>query len=89
MSKIDFAAFRKKADDRRALAARLASDGRGVRLFRDDGRYALASVDTAKPDTFRLTSFDERGPIGHMEFPTLVEAIDEGLKGGYAGKEAR
>lgn len=72
------------AKTRKALAADLASAGRPVRMSKADGRYALASEDVSAPGGYRLTRFDENGPVGHTEHATLQEAIDEGLKDKFA-----
>lgn len=48
-----------------------------------DGRYAIAGPDMSKDGMFRLTRFDEAGPVGHTEHGSLAEAIDEGLRGRY------
>lgn len=76
--------LRQRAAALRARAATLAATGKPLR-FRDDryGLRYLASADTyADGLGFRVTSFDERGPIGHCEHPTLESAVLELLQGG-------
>ncbi|MFZ5692459.1 MAG: hypothetical protein ACOY5F_14515 [Pseudomonadota bacterium] len=72
-----------KGKERRQLAADLAAGGKSVRLTGTDGRYALAGPDMSKPGTFRLTRFDQDGPVGHTEHPDLAAAVDEGLRMKY------
>lgn len=74
-----------KARARRADATTLAAPGRPIRFVKASGWRALAGIDMAKPDGFRLTFLDPNGePSGHSECPTLAEAADRALVAGYA-----
>jgi len=72
-----------KSEQRKAMAADLAVDGKAVRLAHADGRGAMAGPDMSKDGAFRLTRFDADGPAGHTEHQTLKDAVLEGLKNGY------
>ena len=74
---------RQKMRERRALADRLAQAGKPVQFdFPTLRQRALAQLDMAGDDVARLTTFDQHGPIGHLCFGNLVEAIEEALKYG-------
>lgn len=72
---------------RDTLAKRLAEPGKPVRMISTGGRRALAQADMAEPGQFRITLFDDRGPSGHMNFNSLIDAITEGLRMGYGPEE--
>jgi hypothetical protein len=72
-----------KGKERKQLAADLAASGKAVRLHHADGRHAMAGPDMSKPGAFRLTRFDQDGPVGHTEHQTLADAVDEGLRMKY------
>jgi hypothetical protein len=73
---------------RKATAAALAKAGESVELSHPSGRSALAGPDMSKPGAFRVTRFDDDGPAGHSEHPTLEAAILEALEDGYVPKDA-
>lgn len=74
---------RAKREARGRQVDELTLSGKPIRFSKKDGQTALASADTAKPGAFRLTRFDDKGPIGHTEYNTMREAIDAGLQEGY------
>ena len=86
----DFDAFlikcREKQAARDAEADRLAGAGKPVRFAQDKyGLSYLASLDThATGLGYRLTSFRDGVPQGHLEFRTLRAAILEGLRSSVA-----
>jgi hypothetical protein len=84
-----FQKTREATEARRAEAASLAEAGQPVRFSMEDGRTAVAGPDMSKPGIFRLTRFDEQGPVGHTEYPTLHAAIDDALKQRYQPNVAR
>lgn len=67
----------------------LAEDGGSVRLRHQpkgaepDGRTALVGPDMSEPGKFRITRFDERGPVGHTVHNTREEAIEGALRENY------
>ena len=78
-----FARLRAKIDARNEEAARLAAPGKPVRFaYPTRGQRALAQLDMAGDDVARLTTFDDLGPIGHMCFRSLAEAIADALQQG-------
>lgn len=78
---LDKSAQRKQQAEQ--LATRAADFNETVTLENDGGRYAIAGPDMSKPGGYRLTRFDEQGPVGHMEFTTLKDAVDAALKEKY------
>ena len=79
-----FAQQKEKTAARRATSSALAKEGKPVRLTGKDGRTAMAGPDMSEPGKFRLTRFDDKGPSGHTVYNSLEEAIDEGMREGYA-----
>lgn len=71
---------RREVAARDALATSLTAAGKPVRLYGADGKFALAQRDMSQPNVFRLTRFDDAGPIGHTQYLTLREAIIDGLR---------
>ncbi len=78
----------KAALEERARALAAAPAVRFVGLL--GRRSMLASVDTNPNGLgWRLTHFDDLGPIGHQEHPSLVSAIVEALRVGGEPVETR
>ena len=72
-----------KAAARDKMAADLAAAGRPVRLRNAAGtRRALAQADMSGADPYRLTRFDDAGPIGHAGYATFTAAIADALREG-------
>lgn len=73
-----------ETESRRGQAKKLAEGKDAVELKHPDGkRYALAGKDASKPGGYRITHFDEKGPIGHGERASLEDAVHSGLEAGY------
>lgn len=73
-----------ESEARREQAKKLSSGKDAVELRHSDGkRYALAGKDASKPGGYRITHFDEKGPIGHGERASLEDAVHSGLESGY------
>jgi hypothetical protein len=75
---------------RAADAKAIGAAGQPVKMVGKDGKRALVGPDVAKPGAYRLTRFDEAGPIGHSEYGSLEAAALDALREGYApeGRQA-
>lgn len=75
---------RERLKQRDALSDKLAKTGKAVRFSHSEkGKKALAGPDVSKPGKFRITYFDDKGPVGHTEHKTLKDAIKDGLSQKY------
>lgn len=76
--------------ERQTLADTLLKDkaiGESIAFARGDGETALVGPDVSRPGRFRLSRFDESGPIGHVEAPTMRDAVLHALLLNYRPTE--
>lgn len=77
---------RQQIASRETLADSLLKAGGPVRMGKDGGRSALVGPDMSNNGMFRITRFDEQGPVGHTEYRDMREAIIDALREGYGVK---
>ncbi|CAE6795354.1 hypothetical protein R70006_05047 [Paraburkholderia domus] len=80
-------ASQRRKREREALADRLLMNkgvGDSIAFVKDDGRTALAGPDVARPGMYRAMWFDDRGPSGHVNAPTMRDAVLLVLDEGYS-----
>jgi hypothetical protein len=83
-----FAKEEAKIAKRKAEAASLAAAGKPVKLTHGRGMQALVGPDMSDPGMFRITRFDAAGPIGHTQYRTFDDALNDALAEGFAPDEA-
>lgn len=72
-----------KSAERDKEAAELSKAGGSTRFTKDGGKEAVTGPDMSEPGKFRLTRFDEDGPVGHTVYNSLIEANTDALREGY------
>ena len=73
-----------KAAERKKHAKKLASGVKDIRMSHPtSGHKALIGKDVSKKGGYRITTFDDKGPVGHTEHDSLEDAADEALKRGF------
>jgi hypothetical protein len=61
----------------------LASAGKPVKMVGQSGRTALVGPDMSEPGKFRITRFDDKGPVGHTVYSDFQSAITDALRERY------
>lgn len=75
-----FAEMQKAREDRKRLIAETAPETIAFKARGGGGRTFLVSPDTTREDRWRMTHFDDKGPVGHtenMSFPQAMETAHE------------
>lgn len=76
-----------KALERKSKAKELASAGKSIRMSHPaSGHKAMIGPDMSRKKGYRITTFDDKGPMGHTEHDTLEDAAEEALKRGFEPK---
>ncbi len=79
-----------ESKDRTVLAEKLSAGKDHIEFKHPDGkRYAIAGRDASVPGGWRITRFDEKGPVGHGERATLADAAQTALEEGYKPSATR
>ncbi|MGJ4857028.1 hypothetical protein ACN6KF_003012 [Labrys sp. La1] len=73
---------RRKIADRKTMAKQLVACSSSIRFHKDNGHTALVGPDLSTGRS-RLTYFDDKGPICHVEYNTLTDAIEAALSENY------
>lgn len=71
---------RRGVAEKNQLSDELAAAGKPVKMVRSGGLTAIVSPDLGNPGSWRITRFDEHGPIGHTEFRDAKTAFFNALQ---------